>query len=96
MDCYFVGLDLGQSRDFTAITVAERREEKGEWDPMLWAHKRTATLWVRHLERMPLGTPYPEVVERVRTLTRSAALLGQCHVVADATGVGRPVVDRKR
>ena len=30
MDRYFIGLDLGQSRDFTAITVVERTEAKGE------------------------------------------------------------------
>ena len=31
---YFVGLDLGQSRDFTAIAVLERAELMGEWDPV--------------------------------------------------------------
>jgi len=48
--------------------------------------------WVR-LERVPMGTPYPEVVERVRRIVRSAELAGRCHVAVDATGVGRPVVD---
>jgi hypothetical protein len=31
--------------------------------------------------------------ERVRALTRSAELAGQCRLVVDATGVGRPVVE---
>lgn len=52
----------------------------------------------RHLERLPLGTPYPAQVERVKALhdrlkddTGTAPLL-----VADQTGVGRPVVDMLR
>ena len=53
-------------------------------------------LRLRYLERVPLGTPYPEVVERVAQVTRSAELAGRCHLVVDATGVGRPVVDLLR
>ncbi len=52
----------------------------------------------RHLERLPLGTPYPAQVERVKALhdrlkddTGGAPLL-----VVDQTGVGRPVVDMLR
>jgi hypothetical protein len=48
---------------------------------------------LRHLERLALGTPYPEVVVRVREVARSAAVAGRGVVVADATGVGGPVVD---
>jgi hypothetical protein len=52
----------------------------------------------RHLERLPLGTPYPAQVARVKALhdrlkaeTGTAPLL-----VADATGVGAPVIDMLR
>jgi hypothetical protein len=48
---------------------------------------------VRHAERVPLGTTYPQVVERVRTLLGMPEVEGQCEVVVDATGVGAPVVD---
>jgi hypothetical protein len=51
---------------------------------------------LQHLRRLPLGTPYPEVVERVVTSVQSPALKGQCEVVVDATGVGGPVVDLLR
>ena len=34
---YFVGLDLGQCQDFTAIAVLERAELSGEWDPVMYA-----------------------------------------------------------
>lgn len=52
----------------------------------------------RHLERLPIGTPYPTQVARVKELhdrlkadTDTAPLL-----VVDQTGVGRPVVDMLR
>ena len=44
---------------------------------------------------MPLGTPYPDVVERLRRITASTELAGRCHVVVDATG-SRAVVDLLR
>jgi hypothetical protein len=92
----FVGLDLGQSRDFTAIAVLERAELRGDWDPAMYAWRKTTALRLRHLERVPLGTPYTEVVDRVVAVTRSADLAGRCQLIADATGVGRPVMDMLR
>ena len=56
---------------------------------------RCGRLRLRHLERAPLGTPYPDVVERVRRITAAPDMAGRCHVVVDATG-GRPVVDLLR
>jgi hypothetical protein len=96
MEWHFVGLDLGQAKDFTAIAAVERAELKGGWDPAAFAWRKMASLRLRYLERVALGTPYPEVVERVVGLTRSDELAGHCHLVVDATGVGRPVVDLLR
>jgi len=93
---FFVGLDLGQSRDFTAMALLESAELTGPWEVAMCAHRKMAVLQLRYLERVPLGTPYPEVVERVRQVTRPVALLGNCHLMADATGLGRPVVDLLR
>jgi hypothetical protein len=46
---------------------------------------------VGHLERLPLGTPYPSIVAHVgRLLTK---LQGRPELVIDFTGVGRPVFD---
>ena len=46
---------------------------------------------VGHLERLPLGTPYPAIVAHVgRLLTK---LPGHPELVIDFTGVGRPVFD---
>ena len=88
-----IGLDLGQVRDPSAIAVLERREVQGEWDPVVFGHRKEIALRLRYLERVPLGTPYAEVVERVRGMTRSVELAGHCRLVVDATGVGRPVVE---
>lgn len=79
---FFVGLDLGQAQDYTALAVLERIEN-GEYH-------------VRHLERFKLGTPYPAVVERVRRLMLTRPLLNRSVLVVDRTGVGAPVVDMFR
>lgn len=45
-------------------------------------------LLVRRVERIPLGTPYPRVVELIPENACSRALAGQCQVVVDGTGAG--------
>jgi hypothetical protein len=87
---------LGQAKDFTAIAVVERVAIEGDWDAAAYARRQTSVLLLRFLERTALGTPYPDVVERVVEVVRSRALAGQCELVVDATGVGRPVVDLLR
>ena len=87
MGAYFVGLDLGQRQDFTAVAVVERREAAGA---------AAEALLVRHLERMPLGTPYTKVVGRVCEMMRHPKLAGRSRLVVDATGVGAPVVELLR
>ncbi len=94
---YFVGLDLGQKRDFTAMCVVERRLEMLDAkDPVTWDWVRKTTFHLRHLRRLPLETTYPDVVERVGKLVRSPSMAGRCELVVDATGVGGAVVDLLR
>ena len=89
---FIVGLDLGQKQDHSAIVVLEKPESHL---PFLQPQDRFLT--VRAAERIPLGTPYPEVVEMMRHVVNLPALQGQrCALVVDATGVGRPVVDMLR
>ncbi len=75
MTRFFLGLDLWQSRDLTALAIWEWTEAEGARDPVTWEYRKVILQRVRHLERMPLGTTYPEVVARVtevmRTLGRS-------------------------
>lgn len=92
---HFVGLDLGQSRDHSALAVVERAELfLDEVDFVTYERKRRTRYRVRHLERLPLGTPYPDVVTRVRSITH--AFTKHCTLVMDATGVGAPVLDLLR
>jgi hypothetical protein len=86
-----IGVDIGQRRDPTAVCVAE-----GEWREV--EGRTEAHHVVRHLERLPPGTPYPEVVERIAQITDQVrARSGERPTVfVDATGVGGPVVDLLR
>jgi hypothetical protein len=80
----FVGLDLGQAQDYTALAVLTR--------PRLDGAEAMPPYAVPHLQRFPLGTPYPRIVAQVVELLRTPQLRGSV-VVADQTGVGRAVVD---
>jgi hypothetical protein len=89
---YFLGLDLGQAQDYTAIVVAERLElpaVPARPTPQVHYH-------LRHLERCPLRTAYPAIVVRVALLLQQEPLYGRTRLVADATGVGAPVIDLLR
>ena len=97
-----IGVDLGQQRDWTAISVVERHHvpvdemfnaedhHNGRW---VHAARQPVRLEyrVRHLERPALGTPYPDQVARIVELVK--AIGGHPAVVVDATGVGLPVTE---
>jgi hypothetical protein len=84
MSNYVVGIDLGQAQDYTAIAIAERRIPPGAKD---------AHYLFGHVERLPLGTSYPQVVKHVTALLNRPPLKGQATLALDYTGVGRPVAD---
>jgi hypothetical protein len=93
---YFVGWDLGQSEDPAALAVVERAVFAGERDPATWQRRLTTRLALRHVERMPLGIAYTEMVQRIGKVVEDRELKGRCQLALDATGVGRPVVDMVR
>src|SRR5579883_998853 len=84
---YFVGLDLGQASDPTALAVLERPHVAQGSPPVM----RRPPYALRHLHRFPPGTPYQEVIDTVRRLLNTEPLPG-AHLVLDQTGVGRAVV----
>jgi hypothetical protein len=84
MSSFFLGLDLGQAQDPTALAAVERLET---------LNGTNAHYHVRHLERAPLGMPYTGIVSRVGDLLGRDPLCGGTRLVVDATGVGAPVVD---
>jgi hypothetical protein len=96
MNWFFAGVDFGQARDYTAIAVIERVELVGEFDYAVRAHRKETALRLRYLERIALGTSFPEVVDRVVAVTGNKKLAGRCHLPVDGTCVGRPVVDMLR
>ena len=79
---FYIGLDLGQAQDYTALTVIERKH--------FYYSLPREQYHVRHLERAKLGTPYPAIVEKVQNLMQSNKLLNQAALVVDATGVAGP------
>jgi len=90
---FFLGVDLGKVHDHSAIAVVERAELTGAWDPVMYTYRKEVAVRLRHLERVALGTPYPEVADRVARVARSRELMDRCQMAVDATGVGRAVVD---
>lgn len=93
---YFLGLDLGQTVDPSAISVVERRTEPVDKSTIRPDPETVTTYNVRHLERLPLRTPYPAIVTTVAQMMNTAPLRGNVRLVVDQTGVGRPVVDLLR
>ncbi len=98
----YVGVDLGQKRDPTAIVVTELVEEWPEPDPWTPRHlrrPRQSYYAVRFLTRLPLGTPYTQVVDQLQEIVariKERAPKAFVRVVLDATGVGQPVLDLVR
>ena len=85
MDEFIVGLDLGQSRDYTALAVLQL---------IAGAKRAEAQYHLRYLERPPLGTLYTAIVERVRELLATPPLQARrTPLVIDRTGVGSAVTD---
>jgi hypothetical protein len=87
---YYVGLDLGQTKDFTALAVVEcSQTDAGP------SGSPSPDYALRYLRRFPLGTPYTEIVLTVARLLSADPLAGS-PLVVDQTGVGRAVVDMLR
>jgi hypothetical protein len=104
-----IGMDVGQKHDPTAICVAEmdmrvtgrilHRHATGqtqcsaECKPEMAAH-----FTARFLQRLPLGTSYPNVAERLVAIVGGLRARGidRMELRIDSTGVGAPVVDIMR
>jgi hypothetical protein len=61
-----------------------------------WEYLRETRSYLRHLDRVVLGTSYPDVVRIVCDAVGDVERFGPCTLVVDATGVGAPVVDLLR
>jgi hypothetical protein len=84
---YFVGLDLGQSADYSALVILERRG----FSPQNY------TFDCRHLKRWQLRTSYAQIVEDTVRYVNSQSLNRDVRerpvLAVDATGCGAAVID---
>jgi len=93
----YFGNDLGQDQDPSTIAVVEFTMSPTETiDPATRAPLFRPGLALRYLESAALGTPYPEVMERVLRLSQHPRVQGRCTVVVDANGPGAPMVEFMR
>ena len=94
MSAISIGLDLGQKHDPTAIVVAEMERRERPDRP----HEKEAHYLIRRAERLPLGTSYVDVAERVAGICAGvvARTGSKPRLFPDATGLGQPVIDLLR
>src|SRR5215208_6223903 len=96
---YYVGLDLGQSADYTALAVIQRVPT---YDQQTGKH--SLALHLRHLERFALKTPYTDIADFVRALLTGPPFTddirdgfrirkARTELIVDKTGVGVAVTD---
>jgi len=83
-----VGLDLGQSVDYSGLVIAERLDVAPTQPRDRIGERRD----VIHAQRWPLGTPYPRIVDDLCALMAEPSLI-EAPLIVDATGVGRGVMD---
>lgn len=98
---YFIGFDLGKDRDHSAIAVmAFSRIDDGPFDRVYFCQPTRPVLDLVMLTRIPLGTPYLDVVKRLRaTVTHLLSSRPWCarpprvHVVIDSAGPGQVMIE---
>ena len=95
---HYLGLDLAQSLDFTALGIIERLDTFDVVRRFFTPNADTEAIYrsslylVRWLERLRHGVSYPDTARHVAAKLRDPALTNPVLVV-DRTGIGRPVLD---
>ena len=84
----FMGVDIGQKRDHSAICVAETDKRNN-------GQRQVLHYTVRYLQRFQLGFSFLELAQRIATVAeRIERKAGDAPLIyVDATGLGMPVVD---
>jgi len=83
MSEFIIGLDLGQVHDYTALTIIEK----------IYPPDEEYLYHLRHIERFPLHTSYPDVVDKVKEYLKSFQTDDSVYLVIDSTGVGLGIMD---
>jgi hypothetical protein len=93
MSDWIVGVDFGRQNDRTAVAAIEMVPAASLDD----GSRSRTWLDLRHLERFPVGMPYPDQCSRLAALLEgTSAFEGRARLVVDATGVGVAVADELR
>ena len=94
----FIGVDLGKRGTPSTMVLVERFEEwPSELGDVLRGVAVRNRYVVRQAERMRLGTPYREVMLRIKQAVERVTGTGRrCVLVVDEGGPGVPVVERMR
>jgi len=93
---WFLGLDLAQRQDFTALAVLELKWTITGRDAATWEHLWTPSLIVRALDRYELAQSYSTYTEAVEDRVlgiRECDPTSKIHLALDAAGPGAPIVD---
>ena len=102
---WFLGLDLGQRQDHTALATLELFWTHTGRDPVTFENIFEPTLHLCGLRRFALGTSYSDypgqIAEHVARICQrhNLPVMGNnspIHLVIDAGGPGAPVVDELR
>jgi len=89
----FIGLDLGQRRDHTALAVLSSVEWIVGRDPVTYNWVKHREFRITQLDRIPLGVPYTHVPGLVRQRVLEATRTAKVTIAVDASGPGLPVAD---
>lgn len=93
---FYVGVDVGSLRDYTAICVVRQRfVVVGDWREAMYRNDLStarARYELIYLNQLPVGTDYPRIVDEIHRVT-SRPEIPRPQLVVDSTGVGRPVID---
>ena len=97
---YCLGVDLGSEGDPTALCLLERvlidRDVRAGMKNHRWKDQPgqsvVAELHLKAMLNVPLQTPYPVLVGKIKQIMDSAEFIGQTYLVVDRTGIGLPIM----
>ncbi len=97
---FCLSVDLGSEHDYTALALLERVEKLQDRNILSYNSRPimdepvivTAELHLVHMERVPLKTPYPTIVEKIGYIVNRPEFVDQIALIVDRTGVGIPVI----
>jgi hypothetical protein len=96
---WFLGLDLAQRQDFTALATVQLAWTITGHNKATWEQEWTPSLIIRSLDRYELAqsyTAYQDAVQDRVNSIRAFDATSKIHLALDAAGPGAPVIDDLR